>query len=242
MNYLASITDFFKSPKWTMNLLLGGVCALIPFIGQIVLKGWLITGFWGRDDDRCENFPDFDFSQFGKYLERGIWPFLVTLVTSLALGMVCAFCIMPLSMITTMASAGSHDNSCIGAFMFLIMMFCYFIVAAAIACILTPLILRASLTQDFGQAFNFPFVKRFLTLMWKEIVISSLFLIVASVILAGLGLVVLCIGVYFATVLIYFSWMHLQKQLYRIYLSRGGEPVPVSPKLRDFAPPAAPVL
>ena len=140
-----------------------------------------------------------------------------------------------------MASAGSHDNGCIGAFMFLIMMFCYFIVAAAIACILTPLILRASLTQDFGQAFNFPFVKRFLTLMWKEIVISSLFLVVASVILAGLGLVVLCIGVYFATVLIYFSWMHLQKQLYRIYLSRGGEPVPVSPKLRDFAPPATPV-
>ena len=61
MNYTASVSDFFKSPKWTMNLLLGGVCALIPFIGQIVLKGWLITGFWGRDDDRYENFPDFDF-------------------------------------------------------------------------------------------------------------------------------------------------------------------------------------
>jgi len=238
MNYTASVSDFFKSPKWMMNMLLGGVCVLIPFIGQIVLKGWLITGFWGRADDRYENFPDFDFSNFGKYLERGLWPFLVTLVTSLVLGMAFAFVLLPLGMITSLVSGGSHDHSCVGAFMALIMMFVYFIMVAAAFCILSPLVLRASITQDFGQAFNFPFVKRFLGLVWKELLISSLFCVVVAAVLAGVGLLALCVGVYFATVLIYFSWMHLQKQLYALYLSRGGEPVPLSPKLHDYAPPA----
>jgi hypothetical protein len=240
MNYPASVSDFFKSPKWMMNLLLAGLCALIPLIGQIVLKGWLITGFWGRDDDRYENFPDFDFNNFVKYLERGIWPFLVTLVSGLALGFLCAFVLLPLGMITSLVAGGSHDQSCVGAFMALIMMFVYFIMVAGIFCVLSPLVLRASITQDFAQAFNFTFVKRFLALTWKELLISSLFCVVAAVVLSGVGFVLLCIGIYFATVLVYFCWMHLQKQLYNLYLSRGGEPVPFSPKLRDFAAPATP--
>ena len=238
MNYTASVSDFFKSPKWMMNMLLGGVCVLIPFIGQIVLKGWLITGFWGRADERYESFPDFDFSHFGKYLERGLWPFLVTLVASMAMGIAVAIFLVPLSMIMALVSGGSHDHSCIGAFMGLIMMFVYFIIVAAAFCILSPLVLRASITQDFGQAFNFPFIKRFLALVWKELLISSLFCVVVAAVLAGVGLLALCVGVYFATVLIYFSWMHLQKQLYALYLSRGGEPVPLSPKLHDYAAPA----
>ena len=32
MNYSASVTDFFKSPKWGMNLLLGAVSILIPIV------------------------------------------------------------------------------------------------------------------------------------------------------------------------------------------------------------------
>ena len=52
MNYTASVSDFFKSPKWMMNMLLAGVCVFIPLIGPVVIKGWLITGFWGRDDER----------------------------------------------------------------------------------------------------------------------------------------------------------------------------------------------
>jgi hypothetical protein len=242
MNYPASVSDFFKNPKWMMNLLLGGLCAIIPFVGQIALKGWLITGFWGREDDRYESFPDFDFNNFVKYLERGIWPFLVTLVTSLALGFACAIVMLPLGMITSLVSAGSRDNGCVAAFLFIIMMFFYFIMIAAAFCVLSPLVLRASITQDFAQAFNFTFVKRFVALTWKELLLSSLFCVVVVVVLGGIGLVALCIGLYFATVLVYFCWMHLQKQLYRLYLSRGGEPVPLSPKLQDFAAPTTPAV
>lgn len=240
MNYTASVSDFFKSPKWMMNMLLAGVCVFIPFIGQIVIKGWLITGFWGRDDERPESFPDFDFGNFGKYLERGLWPFLVTLVSGFALGMVFAVVLVPLVMISSLLSSGSHgqENGCAAALLAIVMFFLYMTMIVSMLFLLTPLTLRATITQDFGQSFNFAFVKRFIALMWKEILLSSLFLLVASTILVCLGMLALCVGMYFALVPVYFSWLHLHKQLYRLYLSRGGEPVPESPKLRDFAAPA----
>jgi hypothetical protein len=240
MNYTASVSDFFKSPKWMMNLLLAGVCGLIPLIGQIVIKGWLITGFWAREDERCETFPDFDFNNFGKYLERGLWPYLVTLVTSLVLGMALAFCISPIAILSSLVLP--HDNSsgggCVAAIMGIFLTALYLVLIVVIFVILTPLTLRASITQDFAQAFNFAFAKRFIALMWKEIVLSSLFLVAASILLAGVGALLLCVGMVFATVPIYFCWVHLHKQLYALYLSRGGEPIPLSPKLRDYPPPA----
>jgi hypothetical protein len=219
-----------------MNMLLAGVCVFIPFVGPIVIKGWLITGFWSRQDERCESFPDFDFNNFGKYLERGLWPFLVTLVSSFGLGLVMAIIIVPIAMITALMvpNNNSAGSGCAGAILFVIMMILYAGMIVGMMFVLTPLTLRASITQDFGQSFNFAFVKRFVTLVWKEILLSSLFLLAASIVLSCIGVVALCIGIYFATVPIYFCWIHLHKQLYRLYLSRGGEPIPLSPKLSGF--------
>ncbi|PZR76947.1 MAG: hypothetical protein DLM73_00990 [Chthoniobacterales bacterium] len=240
MNYSASITDYFKSPKWVMNTLLAGVCVFIPFVGQIVIKGWLITGFWGREEERSETFPDFDFNNFGKYLERGLWPFLVTLVSSLVLGLVMAVVIVPVMMIFSLALPGhnSQASGCAAVFMFGFMVVFYLAMIVAIMFLLTPLTLRATITQDFGQSFNFAFIKRFVTLMWKEILLSSLFQLVAGMVLVCIGALALCVGMYFAIVPAYFCWIHLHKQLYRLYLSRGGEPISLSPKLRDYPAPA----
>jgi hypothetical protein len=239
MNYTASVSDFFKSPKWMMNLLLGGLCALIPFVGQIVVKGWLITGFWSRADERPETFPDFDFNHFGKYLERGLWPFLVTLVSSIVISVAACVIIVPMTMIVSLLAGHDHGSAggCAAAFLFVILMFFYAVLLIGMMVLLTPLMIRASLIQDFGQSFNLAFIKRFIALTWKETVIASLFLFAASLVLTAIGALILCIGLYFVTVPVYFCWVHLDKQLYRLYLSRGGEPVPLSPKLIDVAPP-----
>ncbi len=238
MDYIASISDFFKSPKWMMNLLLGGVCVLIPVVGPIVVLGWLITGFWARQDERFETFPDFDFSHFGKYLERGLWPFLVTFVAGVGASIVLIplfWILMIPAMLAVGASSGGDANvgGCFAAIIMIMMMLVWAVVIVALMLVLVPLKIRASLVQDFAKSFDVGFVKRFLALTWKEIVISSLFVIAASMVLTALGMLVFCVGVYFAMVLIYFSWTHLNKQLYQLYLSRGGEPVPLSPKLSD---------
>ena len=243
MKYTDSVFDFFKSPKWMMNLLLGGVCVLIPIVGPIVVLGWFITGFWARQDERFETFPDFDFSHFGKYLERGLWPFLVTFVASMAVSivMVPLIWVLMIPMMLVGGFSSGHENAagCVGVFVLILMLLVWAVMLVGLMLVLTPLKIRASLTQDFATSFDFNFIKRFVALTWKEIVLSSLFVIAASVVLGCLGFIVFCVGVYFASVLTYFSWTHLHKQLYVLYLSRGGEPVPLSPKLSE-APLASP--
>lgn len=243
MNYTDSITDFFKSPKWMMNLLLGGVCVLIPIVGPMVVLGWLITGFWARQDQNFETFPEFDFSHFGKYLERGLWPFLVAFVVSMGFSIL----IVPLTwvlIIPTMLIGGlssgheANAGTCVGAIAMILVLLVVAVMICALMMVLVPLKIRASLTQDFAKSFDLGFVKRFLALTWKEIVLSSLFVMVAGTLLICLGMVVFCVGMYFATVLVYFSWTHLHKQLYALYLSRGGEPIPFSPKLSEALPVA----
>jgi hypothetical protein len=247
VNYTDSVSDFFKSPKWMMNLLLGGVCVLIPIVGPMVVLGWLITGFWARQDERFETFPDFDFSHFGKYLERGLWPFLVAFVTSMAVSIVMVPLIwalmIPVMLVGGLSSHGHEANAagCLGVFAMILMLLIWAVMIIGLMLVLVPLKIRASLTQDFAKSFDLKFVKQFIALTWKEMVLSSLFVMVSGLLLVCLGLIVFCVGVYFATVLTYFSWTHLHKQLYALYLSRGGEPVPLSPKLSEapLAPPAA---
>jgi hypothetical protein len=246
MNYTDSISDFFKSPKWMMNLLLGGVCVLIPIIGPMVVVGWLITGFWARQDQNFETFPEFDFSHFGKYLERGLWPFLVAFVVSIGFSIVLvplAWILMIPAILIGGASSGNEPNAgtCFGAIAMILVMLVFAVLIFAMMLVLVPLKIRASLTQDFAKSFDFGFIKRFLALTWKEMVLSSLFVMITGPLIVCLGAIVFCIGMYFATVLVYFSWTHLHKQLYALYLSRGGEPIPFSPKLVEapLATPAA---
>jgi hypothetical protein len=240
MNYAASVSDFFKSPKWIMNLVLGGVCILIPVIGPMVVLGWLITGFWARQDERFETFPEFDFAYFAKYLERGLWPFLVVLVVSFVMVPLIWVLMIPTMLIGGLASGNeSSASGCFAAIAMILLVLVFAVIASALLLVLVPLTIRATLTQDFAKSFDVGFVKRFLALTWKEIVLSSLFVMATGTLFVCLGAIVFCIGIYFATVLVYFSWTHLNKQLYMLYLSRGGEPVPLSPKLND-APPAVP--
>lgn len=236
MNYIESITDFFKSPKWMMNLLFGGICMVIPVVGPLILMGWLITGFWARHDENMETFPDFDFGNFSKYLERGLWPFLVTLAASFAMGVLLVFIIAIPSIIVglMLGDNGGFIASILNLLIFSIQM----VLILGMHVVLTPLLIRASILQDFVPAFDLAFVRKFISLTWLEIILSGLFMTMAAFVLGGIGLIALCVGVYFASALITFGWAHLGKQLYKLYLSRGGEEIPLSPKLTDVAPPS----
>ena len=240
MNYSISVTDFFKSPNWLMNLLLGGICLLLPIVGPMVVLGWLITGFWARQEEGFVTFPDFDFSHFGKYLERGLWPFLVFLVVLMIFSIVMvpsAWILMIPAMLVGGLSSGAEANaSCFGFFAMVLMMVFFTVMICAMMLVLVPLTIRASLTQNFVKSFDVGFVKRFLALTWMQIVLSSLFVMITGTLFVCLGMIVFCVGIYFAAVLVYFSWIHLQKQLYMLYLSGGGEPVPLSPKLSYASP------
>lgn len=244
MNYTAAVTDFFKSPKWGTNLMLGAVSMLIPFVGPIVLQGWHVTGFWARgNDEDPTRFPTFDFQYFGKYLERGIWPFLVALVASFALIPVILLVIgVPLLVLMpALSHSGDTGTPWLPIALFIGIGVAYMVIVLAFQLIANPLILGATITQDFGKSFNLGFMKSFLAGVWKEQLIVLLNMLGIGIAVMILTVITCYIGGFLAAPVAIYAWHHLQKQLYQLYLSRGGTAIPVSPKLAD-GPPAFPVV
>ena len=65
-------------------------------------------------------------------------------------------------------------------------------------------------------------------------------MLAAGLVLMIVGMLACYVGMFFTMPLAIFAWHHLQKQLYDLYLSRGGPPLMLSPKLADD-PPALPL-
>jgi hypothetical protein len=231
MKYMESITDFTKSPKWMTNLLLAAVCCIIPFVGPMVVLGWLITGFWSRKDESPETFPDFDFGKFVVWLQRGLWPFLVAIVASIA---VYILFLIPIVVVSLVVGGGSnHDGGLFAALGGLVLMGLELVMFLAMIFVMKPLMLKATLEQDFVKAFDFAFVKRFATLVWKEMLIAAIFLFAAGMVLAFAGMIALCVGIFLVPPIIYYANAHIDKQLYKLYLSRGGPPINNIHKLHE---------
>jgi hypothetical protein len=240
MKYNASITDFFKSPAWKNNMLLGAVAVLIPIVGPLVLFGWHITCLWARGEKQDPvDFPAFNFDKFTKYLDRGLWPFLVNLVCSLVLVPVILILQIPMFLLfispQTHSGHQQHTGLLIAAMVLFFVL--YLVVLVLFNFITTPLLLRAIITQDFKAAFDLRFAKAFVTIVWKEILAVMVFMLGVSLCMMVITVITCYIGMFLAMPVVMFSWHHLQKQLYQLYLSRGGEAVPLSPKLQDLPPP-----
>lgn len=238
MNYAASVSDFFKTPKWGMSLLLGIVAVFIPIVGYMLLMGWVITGFWSRREQNFEHFPPFDFTRFEKYFTRGVWPVAVSFAPALVV-MLLSFALMLPVMFVTAAAANEESPGWIVGGSFLLLMSVFALLFCAMFVLMVPLTLRAGMMQEFVAAFEVKFLKRYFALVWKETLLTALFLMATSMLLQFIGLLVFCVGAYAMPVIIVFATMHLDKQLYALYLARGGEPIPLNPALLD-EPPALP--
>jgi hypothetical protein len=99
---------------------------------------------------------------------------------------------------------------------------------------MVPLYLRAGLAQDFGLAFNFPWIKDFLAKVGVQTLLFNLFLMVSWAILGIIGYAACFIGLLPVIFLLAGPVVaHAHYQLYRLYLARGGEPIPLKP-LQEF--------
>lgn len=249
LRFVDSITEFFRSPKWLPNLLLGGVCFLIPVVGPLVLMGWHASIFHGRR--RRENgdadywrlppaeWPEFDFAQFGTHLQRGLWPFLVVLVAGIVLVPMVLLCMLPVFLVAITAQNGEpSDAAMVVAFMlsgglWLVTMLVWNL-------FLAPFVLRAYVLQDFVAAFSLRWVRDYVSRMWKEMVLVLLFTTAVGLGFALVGYAMMCVGVYFTIGVAVFSATHLQRQMLDLYVQRGGEPLAPAPSLLDHPPTPPP--
>jgi len=95
---------------------------------------------------------------------------------------------------------------------------------------LVPLMIRGGLTQDFSQTFNFKWIKDFLLKMGLQTLLFNLFLVAVGAVLILPGYFMCCIGIIpVAFFLMGPVLAHHHGQLYRLYLAKGGEPIPLKP-------------
>jgi hypothetical protein len=90
-----------------------------------------------------------------------------------------------------------------------------------------PMSMRAGLSGEIGEGFNFAFVKDFLARTWKDALLANLWMMAIGQIVGLLGLMLCVVGIYPAAALNMFEGTHLHWQLYGIYLSRGGAAIPL---------------
>ena len=230
MRYWAAFRFLFASPNGWKNLLMTAVCMLIPAIGPLVLIGYLIEVFaprlgedWPGWDGRG-NYPDFDFGRFAAYLERGLWPFLASLVAGLVV-LMPAYLVAALPLVLVLVSHGPPAAVVAAAVLSALLMG---VAALPATVVLVPVTLRAALLQEFTAAFNVEWSKDFIRRTWRKILLSTLFVLALSFPLAIAGYAMCFVGVYPAMALVFVAQWHLHFQVYRVYLARGGVPVPAT--------------
>ena len=239
LQYLAAYQYVFDHPRWYLILLIGTVARFVPIVGPIVLMGYLFGVVEALHRRPRESYPDFDFNLLGNYLKRGVWPFLVALILMVVAAPIAGILFyVPMIGMFALVSAADQDSSdeLVPLVMLLgcgLGMFVFFILVTLIS---LPSILRAGLQQEFGPAFDFSYIKSFLKLMWRDIILQSLFMMVTSVALMIVGGAMCCVGVYPALVLWVMAAYHFYYQLYELYLARGGMPIPLKPEPAETLP------
>jgi len=230
LQYLRMYQYIFDNPNWVTNVLLGGLCGLIPVVGPIVLLGYQYEIVIGLLMNGGQRYPDFDFNRFADYLMRGVWPFLVQLVAGLVL-MLPVMLVMMVPLFALMGlAANTHDNAAAGVGLllgFLVWMLIMILVSLVPAIVLIPMQMRAGLALDFGVAFNFGWIVDFIKKTWLDMLLGLLFLAFTATLLVLLGYVACLIGVFFAMPIIYLAQAHFVYELYLLFLSRGGEAIPI---------------
>jgi len=108
------------------------------------------------------------------------------------------------------------------------------VVLAATTTLIAPFVLRAGLAQDFGAAFDMGWAKDFLKRTWMDTLLANLFWTLSYLVLIGVGILMLCVGTLVTIPIAMLAATHLTFQLYAVYLSRGGIPIPLKPE----SPPA----
>ncbi len=219
----------FKSPNWIMNVVWVLLCNMLNMvlIGGIVLIGYQMDVIEKRSRGRSHVWPDFDTGRFGEYLTRGLWPWLVNLV--LAFGLMIPVWIMMVASIAIVGAIAGDGSPIAGVFLLLVFGLVFVAVVLLMMFIVGPCTLRAGLASDFGQGMNFRWAIDFGKRTWGQILLAMIYLMLVAIIAEFVGAVLCLVGLLVTLPVAQLVMTDFGAQLYDIFLTRGGEPVPRNP-------------
>ncbi len=240
IEYFRSYQAAVQSPNWVVNLLWGMLAlissGIIFIVGPMIWTGYLYDCVEELHTSRGRSLPDFDVNKFSDYLTRGVWPFLVQLVIWFALAATYVLSYIGLFVLVAVsAGVGEEYTPIVFAIGLPLLALALAAVVIVPLMLLSPLMLRAGLSQDLAIGFKLSWWRDFFRRVGLELVLTTLFVLVTGTLLTTLGCFLVIIGSYVAWAWVTLANAHLSWQLYELYLSRGGEPVPLKP--RKLAPP-----
>jgi len=234
MNYTGFVDMIHRRPDWFVNALLTGVCGIIPVIGHIVVSGYCYECVEVLHRTDGQFYPKFDFNRFGDYLLRGVGWFLIQLVLGLvqAVVIIASYVLFIVAVVGAGAAAEGNNEAVAGiAILIALLLFSGVIIVLVLGTFFlqTPLGLRGGLSSEIGQAFAFGWAFDFVKKMWVEMLLMVLFFLVIGIAAEVFVFATCLLGLIPAIGYIQLISAWLLFNLYRVYLSRGGQPIPFKP-------------
>jgi Protein of unknown function (DUF4013) len=236
IQYLDSFRYVFSHPEWLKNLLVFAIFICIPVFNAVLVAGYLYEIVEHRHRRLAGPYPMFEIRQFARYMTRGIWCFFVANIVQVILIPVIQLLTQG-TMFSSIAALRSGDWGAVAvaiAVPLVIIGLAMFLLALQILTL--PFFIRAGLSQDFRLTMNMRWIGDYLKVMWVETTLVCLFVFLSSLATMLIGCLLVCFGVFVALALITMVQAHLHCQLYELYLTRGGEPIPLRPWPEEPSP------
>lgn len=247
MQYLRGWTALRNDPAgwgkvgWGTLLILSGCC--IPMFGQVVLLGWnslmLRRAVSGQDSPLPR--LEFDFDYLMKLVGMGIKPLIISFLWSLPLvgAIMAGYCCIYLGMFGMLAGvgagaqAGGDAGAGVGLVLgILLMIVCFvalFVLIIFANMVMQVAIMRAEITDDFNAGLRFGEVMSMTKMLMKELFVGLLVMQLVGMVVAFFGVITLYLLLFPGIVVIQIIGTYFRAELYRVYLEKGGQPLPVGP-------------
>jgi hypothetical protein len=238
---LESFTFLFQSEQWALILVLGGCCILlagmIPIVPLMFFNGYVL--FLVEQRIRRPHIKPFalNFDHASLYLERGVWPILAQVVLGLILMVPMTLCFVVLiaggAVIAGGLADGDEQTAALLTILATGMGILLLMVLSILLYMFTSILwFRSGMAGTFKDAFQIKWAWKFIRLCGPSLSLGFLGLFFTSFVLNLVGLMLLFVGYYATTAWANIALFHYLSQWYEVFLSRGGAPIPLHPKLR----------
>jgi hypothetical protein len=234
MQHVTPYTQLLKQRHAAASLLLGSMLVLVPVLGHIVLSGWAVRVH--RAVVAGEAMPALGLDDLSGDARLGLGPFVVQMI----MGLVLCLVFLPLLVLPgvvfsiALPALADSDISEEGAIAIFVVGVLVFVLVGLVCLYLLVMATHAALiSAELGDSVSDGLaglrpgrLRAFFKLVPRELFGASIGLAMGSSLLVLAGLLLLTLGVYPATVMVFAAGAHYRAQVYEIYLARGGPPIP----------------
>lgn len=243
MEYLKGWRVMREDPEWMRKTFFVGLSMFVPVLGPIVVTGWsalILRRAVSGQDAPLPRF-DFDFDYLGKLLNVGFKGFLASLLWSLPMvGLIMVFycCIYGGGMVLmggVMAggeAGGGEGAAAVGiiGMLFIGVAFLFLMVAMVVLTMMRTVgYTRAEVADDVNVALKLKETWDMTRMLVMPMFIAAFvfyFVALAGSLVASFTL---CLAYPSVLGVMVVLGAHYRAELYKVYLQKGGEPLPIGP-------------